>query len=268
MSADPVAAAGRTKGAARVGAAVDAVAFSGLWVATAAAALTAASAQTFGAAISPVLLGFALGGTFCVYALDRLRDLARDRHTMPLRSAFVAQHRAALTAASAVAALAAALAAVRLGGAAIAVAALAGGLGICHRRLKGVPIVKGLYVAASWMAVTLVLPARLAEPPPAAAAVAWAAAIVGPALLANAIATSARDGEAAAAVFGTHRTVRIALGLAVAGSLAGVLAPAPARHLTPIAVATSLAIAAFRSGERYERLLDGALTAGALACLL
>ena len=266
MSAEPPAAgvaSGTTGGVVGL---LDAMAFSGLWVALAAVSLTAACATAFGAEASSALLGFAGGGTFSVYALDRLRDLARDRRTAPLRSAFVARHLSALSLVAATSALVAAGCALRLGGAAVAVAACAGGLGVLHRRLKAIPFVKGVYIAASWLAVTLVLPAWLAHPRPAAAAVAWAAAIVGPALLANAIGTSARDGEAAAAVLGARRALRVALGLALLGTLAGVVAPA--RRLLPVAIATAVALATARPGERYERVLDGALTLGALLSLL
>ncbi|MFN8642515.1 MAG: hypothetical protein U0802_13005 [Candidatus Binatia bacterium] len=162
----------------RLGAVLDGVTFSGLWVALAATALVAAAAATFGVARSPALLGFVAGGTFAVYAVDRLRDLARDRHAQPLRSAFVERHWAVLALASGGAALAAAAGALHLGAAALAVAAVAGGLGLAHRRLKQVPIAKGLYVAAAWTAVTVVLPACLARPRPAAATLAWAVAIV------------------------------------------------------------------------------------------
>lgn len=260
MSSEPAVAGWRGVG--------DAVAFSGVWVATAAMALAAAAAATFGAGASPALLAFAGAGTFCVYAVDRLRDLARDRDTMPRRSAFVARHRPLLALASLVAGLVAAVAGAWLGAAALGAAAVAGGLGLGHRRLKGIPVVKGLYVAASWTVVTVLLPACLASPPPARATVGWAVAIVGPALLANAIAASARDREAVAALFGIRRAVGAAFGLALAASLAGVAAPPPARALTPIALATALAVAAFRAGDRYERLLDGALVLGAVIRLL
>ena len=242
----------------------DALAFSGVWVATAAAALATASAAVFGAGWSPALAGFAFAGTFCIYAVDRLRDLSRDRLTAPRRSAFIDRHRALLASASAVAALIAGVCALRLGAAAFAAAAVAGGFGFFHRRLKHVPFLKAVYVAASWVAVTIALPALLAQPPPAAATVFWSVAIVGSALLANAIATSARDDEAAAAVLGARGAVRVARSIALVGAVAALVGPPPLRGLAAIAIATALALAAFRPGERYELILDGALTLGAL----
>lgn len=247
---------------------LDALVFSGLWVAIAAAALATASAAVFGATEVPALAGFAFAGTFCVYAVDRLRDLSRDRLTAPRRSAFIARHHALLASASGAAALVAALCGLRLGAAAVAAAALAGGFGFFHRRLKHVPFLKGVYVAASWVVVTIVLPALLARPRPPAATVAWSVAIVGSALLANAIATSARDDEAAARILGARGAVRVARGTAVAGAVAALVGPPPLRALAAVVVATALALAACRPGERYELMLDGALTLGALWIIL
>jgi len=243
---------------------LDALAFSGLWVALAAAALMLASATLFGSARSAALVGFAFTGTFCIYAVDRLRDLSSDRLTAPRRSAFIARHRATLAAGCAVAAAAAGLCGLRLGVAAFAVAAVAGGFGFLHRRLKHIAFLKGLYVAASWLAVTIALPALLTQPRPATATVAWSVAIVGAALLANAIATSARDEEAAARVLGRHGALRIARAIAAGGTVVALVAPSPAHHLTAIPLFTVVALAAGRHGDRYELVLDGALLAGAL----
>ncbi|MBX3027037.1 hypothetical protein KF840_19190 [bacterium] len=246
----------------------DALAFSGAWVAIAAAALASASAVALGASWSPALPLFAFAGTYCVYAVDRLRDLGRDRHTLPRRSAFIARHRRVLAAGCVAAALTAAGCALALGPGAFAAAGVAGGFGLLHRRLKHVPFLKGLYVTASWVVVTIALPASLARPRPLPAIVAWAIAIIGPALLANALATSARDEEAAARVLGARTAVRVARGIGAAGVLAALLAPPPARALGAVAVATVVALVAFRPGERAELILDGALTIGALWVLL
>lgn len=246
----------------------DALAFSGVWVAIAAAALATASAATFGAPRSPALPLFAFAGTYCVYAVDRLRDVAHDRRTLPRRTAFVARHRGVLAAGCALAALTAAGGALALGSGAFAAAAMAGGFGFLHRRLKHVPLLKGLYVTVSWIAVTIALPAGLARPRPAAAIVAWAVAIVGPALLANALATSARDQEAAARVLGVRNAVRVARVIGAVGALAAPFAPPPVPALGAVAVTTVVALAAFRPGERYELMLDGALTLGALWVIL
>lgn len=242
----------------------DALAFSGMWVAAAAAALATASADVFGVPWTWTLPLFAGAGTFCVYAVDRLRDLAHDRYTLPQRTAFVAAHRRALALGCGIAALTTAACALRLGAGAFIAATVAGGFGLLHRRLKHVPFLKGLYVTASWLAVTVLLPALLATPLPAVSSVAWAVAIVGMALLANALATSARDQEAVARVLGARNAVRLARGLGAAGVVAGLLAPPPLRALTAVAITTALALVAFQPGERYELILDGALTLGAM----
>jgi hypothetical protein len=247
---------------------LDALAFSGVWVALAAVALIAASASVFGVARSPALVGFAFTGTFCIYAVDRLRDLSSDRLTAPRRSEFIARYRALLAAACAVAAAVAGVYGVRLGAVAFVVAAVAGGFGFFHRRLKHVAFLKGLYVAASWVAVTVVLPALLARPRPAATAVAWSIAIVGSALLANSIATSARDQEAAARILGAHGALRVARIIALAGTFVGLAAPAALHSLAAIPLATAVALVSGRAGDRYELVLDGALIAGGFWTLL
>ncbi|HTY16643.1 MAG TPA: hypothetical protein VMH82_02835 [Myxococcota bacterium] len=244
---------------------LDALAFSSVWVAAAATALAAAASRSFGAPQSPELLALAFAGTLAVYSLDRLRDVARDRMTAPSRSTWVERHWNAIAGTAAIAALAAGVCAVVLGPAAIAAAAAAGGLGALHRRLKHVPFAKSLYVAAAWLAVTVALPAAVARPPPSAAAFGWSATTVGLALVANAIASSARDAEAGAAVIGRERALRLALACALAGAGAGLVAPRPQRALAAVAIATAAALVGFRPGERYGLLiLDGALTLGAL----
>jgi hypothetical protein len=183
-------------------------------------------------------------------------------------SAFIARHqRDPRPGGCAAAAVAAGLCGLRLGVTASAVAAVAGGFGFLHRRLKHVAFLKGLYVAASWVAVTIALPALLAQPRPDTATVAWSTAIVGAALLANAIATSARDEEAAARVLGRHGALRIARAIAAVGTVAALVAPSPAHHMTAIPLFTVVALAVGRHGDRYELLLDGALLAGAATTL-
>ena len=204
---------------------LDALAFSSLWVAAAAASLAAASSRSFGGAPRPALLAFVFAGTLAVYSVDRLRDVARDRVTAPARSAWVERHRSGVAGMAAIAALVAGVCGLALGPVAVATAVLAGGLGAFHRRLKHVPFAKAPYVSAAWVAVTVVLPAALARPLPPSAA----------------------------------------LGCALAGSAAGLLAPRPQRALASVAIATAAALLAFRPGERYGLLvLDGALALGAL----
>ncbi len=77
---------------------LDAIVFSNLWVAAAAALLTAAAARAMGVAPAPAAVGLAASGTLMVYGIDRLRDVSADRETAPARTAFVEQNRRALTA--------------------------------------------------------------------------------------------------------------------------------------------------------------------------
>ena len=246
--------------------ALDALLFSSLWVAAAAAALAAAAGQALGGAPGggPALLAF--GGTLAIYNLDRLRDLARDRASAPARSAFVERHRSVLIG-------------LTLGGAALGAAggALAGWrallpllpalpLALAHRRLKRLWMAKALYVTAGWVLVVAGVPAVAAGAPRAGAA--WAAAIFGLAVFGNAVASNVRDAEAAAAVFGAERPLRLARASAAASVAAALLAPPPLRPLGLVGAATLAALLGFRPGERYGlAVVDGALLAGALAAL-
>lgn len=77
---------------------LDALAFSSLWVASAAALLCAAASQAMRSPPSPEAVVLAFAGTLLVSSVDRVRDFERDRTGAPLRSAFVARHRVPLLA--------------------------------------------------------------------------------------------------------------------------------------------------------------------------
>jgi len=248
---------------------LDALAFSGLWVATAAPVLVAATARAFGGAPDALALAFAFTGTYAVYGLDRLRDRASDVDSAPVRSAFVARHRGALLVATALAGGAAVACAFALGPRGLAIAAIAGGVGALHRKLKRRISVKGIYIAAIWLLV--VLGCASIGTAPAAAAIAWSAAILGTALFANAIAFTARDREGIVARVGRRQAIAAAVGWSTIGSLVALTAaPAELRALGAIPIATLLTLVPIRFDERYAPLVvDGALIAGGLvACIV
>lgn len=244
---------------------LDALVFSSLWVAAAAAALAAAASLAMGAAPPAAAVGLAFCGTLVVYTIDRLRDLERDRHTTPQRSRFVSRHRGALGALSAVAVLLAAPLAWAAGAPAIALLAPVALAGFFHRRLKRFAAWKALYVSAAWVAVCVGLPAVLA---PAPRHVAWVAAPLSLAILANAIASNVRDDEAATARLGVAVPLRIARGVAVLASAVGVLAPQPVRPIAAVPLWTLVALLGFRRDERYGLFaVDGALLLGGLTAI-
>ncbi len=242
---------------------LDALAFSGLWVAAAAPVLVAATARAFGGAPEPVALAFAFAGTYAVYGLDRLRDRPSDADSAPIRSAFVARHRGALLAATALAGASAAVSAFALGPRALAIAAVAGGVGALHRRLKRLIPVKGLYIAAIWLLV--VLGAASIGAAPTRASVAWSAGVLGPALFANAIAFTARDREGIVARVGRRQAMAAAVGWSMIATAVALLAPREIRPLGAVSFATFLTLVRIRFDERYAPLVvDGALIAGGL----
>jgi 4-hydroxybenzoate polyprenyltransferase len=256
---------------------LDALLFSSLWVAAAAAGLALATGEVLsggapGAGASfladeiagPALLAF--GGTLAVYGIDRLRDLARDRASAPLRSAFVERHQSALEWLAAAGGLAGAAGGLLAGASALCPLLPALPLALGHRRLKHLWAAKALYVTAAWVLVVVGVPAVTQRA--AAGSVAWAAGILGLAIYANAVASNVRDAEAAAARFGPRRALGVARVFAAASALAALAAPAALRPLGLVGAATLVALLGFRSSERYGLgVVDGALLVGALAAL-
>ena len=239
---------------------LEALAFSSLWIAAAAALLCGATSHAMGVAIVPSVLGLAACGTFVVYSIDRLRDLERDRSTSPRRSAFVARHDGRLRAATAVAGVASAVWAFDLGPPAWALLAPVGALGLWHRRLKRFTEWKALYITFAWVVVVVGLPALAGG----ASHLGWIVAIVGSSILANAIVSNLRDGEAATSRWGAHVPLRLATGSASVACGVALLAPPPVAPLAAIALATLGSVLAFRSEERFGLVVvDGALVVGA-----
>lgn len=241
---------------------LDALVFSSLWVAAAAGALTAACSLAMGIPVAAPAVGLAFTGTLVIYNVDRLRDLDRDRATSPQRSAFVAKQAGRLTLLSCAAGLAAAGFALAAGPRAWIVLAPVLALGLFHRRLKHLTFAKSAYLTAAWIAVVAGVPAVI---DPAATQIGWAAGIATCAIFANAVASNVRDLERAAARVDPRRVLDAARAVAAAGALIGAAAPAPARALLAVPLATLIALLPFRAGERYGLVVvDGALLLGAL----
>jgi len=244
---------------------LDPLAYSSAWVAAVAAALCTACAVALGLAPRASVALLAACGTFAIYNLDRLRDLERDRVTSPRRSGFVASHRTLLRTAAVVAAIVSIALAAQLGRAVVALLAPALAAGLLHRRLKRLALWKPFYIAAAWTLVAVGLPGLAGGSPQHAG---WVAAPVFATLLANAIASNLRDGEALAIRLGAGVPLRLARVTAFAALGLALAAPSGVRPLAALPAALLLALARFRAEERYGLLVvDGALLVGALAAL-
>jgi 4-hydroxybenzoate polyprenyltransferase len=244
---------------------LDAVVFSSLWLALTAAALLAAASAALGTTADPRAVGLAFFGTLVIYNLDRLRDLERDRATSPQRSAFVVLLRSALTAPRAAAMLAALGLGLAAGPRVTALLLPALAAGLAHRRLKRFAFAKPFYLVGAWLLVVVGVPACMAPDPER---IGWTTAVLGTAILANAIASNLRDPEAGAARNDPARALAIARLLALLGVAAAAIAPAAVRSLAPVPAATLLALLLFRSTERYGLVaVDGALLGGALLAI-
>jgi hypothetical protein len=251
--------------------ALDAFAFSSALVAFAAATLTATTSHALGFPLQPAVLVLAFCGTGVVYCIDRVRDLARDTNTSPLRSAFVAAHRGEMLAAAAFCACAAFAAGALAGARVVAIAGAVAALGFAHRRLKRLIWLKPFYLSGSWAAVVVGLPAAAASAsvPLDLRRIGLAVAIVGACVHANVILSNLRDSEGLAARIGAPGARRIASALCFGGLATALLGPGELRGLAALPLAMSAAVAAFRPGERYGALVvDGALLAGAAAASL
>lgn len=253
----------------------DAVAFSSLWAAAVAVGLLAAAARAIGVEPTPAMGCLAFGGTLVVYGVDRLRDVERDRQTAPARTAFVVRHRRSLSGLCAVGGAIAGAAAAGLGPRVWLLCGVVLGLGLAHRRLKHVPILKGLYVTGAWIAVVVGVPAASAlslhgaasADAAARARAGWTAVILGTAILSNVIASSLRDAEA-----GAGRSPRLALAIARALPVVGIglawAGPPGVGPLVWIPAALALALVRRPDDERYGLLvIDGSLGVGALLSL-
>jgi len=245
---------------------LDGIVFTSVWVSAAAVTLYLASSLAMHSAPSASVAGIIAAGTLVVYNVDRLRDVARDRGVAPARSAFVMSHRDALRTLVAGAGLVCVYLVIRLDREEILLLMAVLGLGLLHRRLKWIPVLNAAYLTGSWLAVVVGLPALGG---PAASRWLWIAAVLGTALCANAVASSARDAEAGAARFGKRRAIATARTVAAGGVLVGLTAPPPLRPLVSVPMATLAALIGFRPTGRYGLVVvDGALLVGAAVAIL
>ena len=245
---------------------LDALVFSNLWMAAAAGALVAAASRAMGTAIRPEAVGLAFSGTLVIYNFDRLRDLRRDRHTSPDRSAFVAKYRGRLIGLIGAAAAASLYFGARVGWPAAVMLLPVLGVGLFHRRLKRFENAKIAYIAAAWTCVGFGLPAVLA---PDAQSVQWVASILAVSMVANVIAFNIRDEGARVDRVERRCALQVARVCAAIGVLIGALAPSPSNALVAIPLATLLALVGYRPTERFSPLfIDGALLIGSIAAIV
>lgn len=246
---------------------LDAVAFSGLVPAGVAGALCLACGLVLSAEAALPQLGgvaaLAAAGSLVVYDVDRLRDLRRDRTRAPVRTRFVETHRRAMLALTLTAALACIPLALAQPPGVWLLCSLVLALGLWHRRLKGRPLWKIVYVTGAWVAVVVGLPLAATDTASArttAATTVTLAASIG----ANLIASNLRERGPTP----LHRRALIgARALALAGALVCLIDRAT-WLLLPIPVAQALALVPYRQSERYALLvIDGALLLGPLVTI-
>jgi hypothetical protein len=236
----------------------DWLAFLGLIPAGVAATLLVAASRALGVAPDWESAALAASGTLVVYNIDRLRDLAADRATSPLRTAFIERHRSPVLLLTAAAAVSSGVLGLRASREVLLICGGVLAVGLLHRRLKHLDAWKGVYVTAGWVAVTAGIPAVTAVDP---VSIAWVLVVYATAIGSNVLATRLRQGLATNMLLAA-RTI------AVIGTLAALLGPDAVRPLACVTGFEALALAAFRPGERYGFfVVDGALLVGGLAAL-
>ena len=246
---------------------IDLFIFSGICPAAVAVALVALCNQSLPTrpeTMPWLTLTLAGAGTFLIYNVDRLRDLARDRATSPARTAFVERNRRLLIGLCAGAAVTSAFCALSQPPLVWLLLSLAFLLGIFHRRLKGHPAFGILYVTLAWIIVVVGLP--VAHGPHGShlhGETLLTAVTLGFVIAANLVGSELREAEPESSTSTRLRTARL---LALGGLLVSWLAPLP---LLPVALANLAALLFFRPSERYGLgVLDGAILAGALIGLM
>ncbi len=249
-------------------AALDGLAYSSSLAGLVAGALVLSVTLAMGHPVDAGLTILALAGTVAVYNVDRLRDLERDRTLAPARSAFVDEHSRTLRVLTAAAMLACALCGTQLSTAGFGICAAVLGLGLAHRRLKRLRGIKTVYLVCSWLLVTVGLPAVGGRQSPAidAERLFWVAAIIGPAVTANLLASNLDRGREARTPAPKAKRRKLAVSIATAGlgMAFALVGPESVRPLGAVAAAQFVALVRYREGEAYlARTVDGSLLAGA-----
>ena len=243
----------------------DRLAFS-LWLPAAiAAALTAAVGRLVAAEELGRWAVLTASGSFVIYGIDRLRDLARDRRTSPRRTAFIERNRTAFAIALAIAGLLFVLAAAGSPPATLTLCGIFGSVGLLHRRLKRLPALKSVYVSIAWTGICVGLP-WVAAPEATSREALALTAILFPTFWANLVASNLRDDEAA---LGPAPALGLARGALVLALCMSWLAPGDFAPLAWVPALELLALARFRPTEHYGHLaVDGALLAGGLGTVV
>jgi len=251
--------------------ALDLLAFSNVLPAAIAATLTWNSSVLQAAERSFHWAGLAAAGTFIVYGIDRLRDLSRDRLSSPQRTRFIEARLRSYKLTIGAAALVLACLILITPNNAIALLASIGLVGLLHRRLKQIALLKTVYVYFAWTAICVGIPALAAarEPEFALQSTIWLAWILFAAFVANLIASNVRDGDAAFGARWAPRPLAIARLAAYIGIALALLAPGDLVSLVWIPALEALALAFYRPTEHYGLIIvDGALLVGAALSLL
>jgi len=250
---------------------LDLLAFSNLLPAAIAAILTWNSSAIQAADRPLQWAGLASAGTFIVYGVDRLRDLSRDRLSSPRRTRFIEAHLRTLKLTLTAAALAFSCLLLNTPINALVLLGLIGIVGLLHRRLKQIATLKTLYVSIAWTAICVGIPALAAASKPEFAfeSTIWLGWILFSAFVANLIASSVRDGDAARIGRWAPRPLALARLAAYIGIALAILAPDELTSLLWIPTLEALALAFYRPTEHYGLIVvDGALLVGAALSIL
>lgn len=230
----------------------------GFLVAGIAGVLAQACAAALGGVLDARAIVTIVAGTAAVYAFDRRIDDCVDR---PHRDDFDRCHRVALTLWSATTGSLAVATGLGLPSRAVALLAVVAVFALLHARVRRIPWIKPVYLAGSWLAVVVVLPAVVLGA--SGEQVIAELAPIGLAIVANVIACDAIDREAEAMQIGVHGAWWVARIVAWSGVVAGLSGPATTTALAVVPAVMGFALVRERRDPAYKPVLDAALGLGA-----
>jgi 4-hydroxybenzoate polyprenyltransferase len=244
----------------------------GLLVACTAVVLLAAASHTLGDRPPISTLAMVFCGSWGVYLLDRLWDVARDRHAHPTRAYRFRSRPRRITAAAVVGVVVAGILGLRQISSVQILLVAVFLLSLAHHALKQVPWLKPTYIALSWWAVTVGIPILHHLRPGTVSssdAEIWSVLPLGLAIGANVLACDAADRDAEAARLSPMQLWWIARGLATAGLLVSWGIGDIASLWIPIPACVLLSLLPFRPTAQWTAsAVDGSLLVGGLLVLV
>ena len=239
---------------------IECLAYSGSIAALLASLIAIFTMVFLDADINFILLALIFSGTISVYNIDHFRDLDKDNETNPKRVKFIKDNKIPFTTLT-ILSLLISCSAIYLTGFKILYFIIPPFLlGLLHRRLKKSPIAAAIYITLSWLTITVILPAFIANKLPE---VIIFSSIIGTILFFNAYASSLRY-KYYAIKYVRYMLYLSLLVLIIIIGLRGLYL-----GIIPLAFFTSMALTNYMEDEDYEVIFfDGLQLSGTILSIL